>query len=256
MGLAFNTREPDVGLPLHFSSGPVQLGGFHPLDDPRNNITFPSSVAELTPHLPGTRYVDQRGGGEYVYVKSTVAVALGNLVAPAANVALVSNDIIVASSTASKIVTTTGGWTAGAYAGDFFRAYTGTGLNQSARIVWNTANTLYLDRDLPTALDGTTDFYIFRPYTIALTAATANSICTGVGISTITGNNYFGWVQVAGYCPMVLSAAAITTALPVGASGTAGKADDLSITGGAIGCAMLAAGGADELIPVMLRKLC
>ncbi len=254
MGMNFNTRQVDAVLPFHWASGPVGIGGTDVYDDVRHNILPPTTVQGPAPYLPGQRIRDPKSGQEFCYVKATVAVTVGQLLAPATSVA-VANGVTNAGS--GGTIVTAQAWTVGAYAGDFFMVNGGTGPGQAARILWNTATTLYLDRELAVALDATSDFVIYRPFSVALTAAATGDICVGVSTGTFTGDGYYGWMQVSGFCPMILAEAAIAAGASISASATAGKA--IGGAGGAgdglIGFAIAAASGADVFFGGMLQSI-
>lgn len=250
MGLNFNTRQVDAVLPFHFSAGPVGIGDVDPYDSKYQNIAAPTTPQNPSPLLPGLVLSDPRSGQQWQYVKATVAVTLGQLLAPATSVA-VANGITNAG--AGATIVTAQAWTVGAYAGDFFFVNGGTGVGQAARILWNTATTLYLDREMTVALDTTSDFVIDRPFSVALSAATADTIVSGVSVGVLTGANYYGWMQTQGYCPMVLAAGAVAAGVSIGASTTAGSADDAAIANGAIGMSVAAASGAAIFFGALLR---
>jgi hypothetical protein len=164
--------------------------------------------------------------------------------------------------TNGRIDLSTQTWVVGDYAGDFMVVNTGTGAGQAARILWNTVatasvGTLYLDRQLVTALDATSDVVIYRPFSVALTGAATGDICVGVSVGTLTGANSYGWMQVAGFCPMVLSEAAIAANAYISASATAGKAIAAAggVGDGGIGFAVTAAAGATEIFGAVLQRL-
>lgn len=260
----FDTRGVDAVLPYHFSAGPVGIGDTNPYDSKYQNITISTVPGSATPLLIGSRLSDPRSGQEYAYVKTTVAAVVGNLLAPAASVAI-ANSVAAAitnNGTNGRIDVSGVTWTAGDFAGDFVLVNTGTGAGQLARILWNTAataavGTLFLDRTFATALDATSDLVIYRPFTVKLTAAATGDVCCGVSVGTLTGSGSFGWMQVAGFCPHVLAEAAIAAGAAISASATAGQA--IAVAGGVgdgqIGWAIAAAGGAAEPFGAMLFRL-
>lgn len=260
----FDTRSVDAVLPYHFSAGPVGIGDVHPYDSKYQNIAVSTVPGSATPLLIGMGVQDPRSGQEYRYIKTTVAVTPGQLLAPAAAVAITNSVPSGAANngTNGKIDQSGVTWTAAAYAGDFLLVNTGTGSGQGARILWNTAataatGTLYLDRQLATALDTTSDIVIYRPYSVKLTAAAAGDICVGVSCGTLTGDGYYGWMQTAGFCPFLISEAAIAAQAGIHASATAGKAVGSAGAAGdaEIGWALAAASGADEFFAAMLYRL-
>lgn len=265
MPINFDTRGVDATLPYHFSAGPVGIGDTNPYDSKYSNILASTTPGTQPPLLIGSTLSDPRSGQVFRYVKATVAtVIVGSLLAPAASVAI-TNSVpsgVANNGTNGRIDQSAVTWVAGDYAGDFLVVNTGTGAGQCARILWNTAataavGTLYLDRQLATALDNTSDIVIYRPFSVALTAAAAGDVCVGVSCQILTAANYYGWMQIGGFCPMVLSEAAIAAGAAIGASGTAGKAIAAAggVGDGTIGYAIAAASGATEIFAAVLQSL-
>lgn len=268
MALAFNTRRIDAVMPFHWSTGPIGISELDPYSNKYQNILAPTSTASpaaVVPLLPGHTLSDPRSGQVFRYVKSTVAVTVGQLLAPAASVALTNalTGLTIDSSnngTDGVVQAASVTWTAGAYAGDFLSVITGTGPGQAARIVWNTGvtagtGTLYLDRQLDTALAADSDLVIYRPYSVKLSSTSAGSVVNGVSIGTLTGDGYYGWMQVAGPCAAVLcTAVAITGGEGIHNSATAGSAAVGASASGDVsfGYALVTTSGAAELFPAHL----
>lgn len=96
---------------------------------------------------------------------------------------------------------------------------------------------------LPTYIVNTTTT-AFDPYAVGVFRSDQVDLASGD----------FALVQVSGYAE-VISAAAIAAGAGVGASTTAKKCDDASLTvGGTIGAALEAAAGADENVAVLLTR--
>ena len=164
-------------------------------DDPSRNY----------PLMLGTRF-ETEDGRVFRYVQMTGgAAALGTVLERAGAVAV---DTVSSGSDLLTITKASAGWTAGAYAGDY--AYIDESAapaeeGQCRRILQNTTDTLYLDRPLTTALDVTDcDLTIIRPYRmIAATAAVTTPVSGVSAVGAIT-ENYYGWIQVRGFCEHIL----------------------------------------------------
>lgn len=186
------------------------------------------------------RYVKMTGGG----------LSMGKLVKPAAVVDI--DDLTCADGTGPDGATTTiityatGGWTAGAYVGWYFKADTGaTGSEEALKIVGNTASALTLEKSIGTDMADDDDGEIIAPLgSVVITAidTTTQKAC-GVGIGTIT-QNYYGWVQIKGYGNVIATTGLTETkeATPGGATTTGQCADSSATTDYMIGWCVAAGG--------------
>lgn len=187
-----------------------------------NQITFQATNQTST----GADFqIGQQGqtpnGNIYVYVQAAVAVANGAAVIPTAAVS-VSN---VSSSTNNLnqivyITKASAGWTNGQFAGDYVTVDTGTGVGQFARIMDNTADTLYLyGAGLGTALSvsdsGIKITKLWHVSPAAITSKKQN--CQGIAQVAFAAGE-FGWVLQKGV-GQVAAGVALT---PIGSDFTTG----------------------------------
>lgn len=161
----------------------------------RQTTTAQGSIA------PGQRAVTP-DGREWVYVKADSALAQGSVAVPNA----VASADLVSSSQDSQgrnvyITYSTGGWTAGAYAGGYVVVDDGTGKGQMARIIDNTADTLILDPAdaLSTALSvADSDITINTPFLVDKAAVTS-MVQQAVGIAQVAFSaGDYGWLLTRG----------------------------------------------------------
>ena len=141
-------------------------------------------------------------GRQWVYVKTTDALAKGKVAIQGAVVAV---DTVSSSTDAlGRIVYITkaaAGWTVGAYEDDLVVVDDGTGKGQTAKIKTNTADTLelYPETALATALAVVdSDITIVRPNHV-LIAAVTSKVQGAIGIAqTAFAANDFGWLLTNG----------------------------------------------------------
>ena len=201
-------------------------------------------------------------GRRFRYTKMTgTALALGEIVMPATKVAVTNatsaNGTGPDGATTTIITDADGAFTADFYKGWFFQVATGmTGSTEPIKVVGNTATTLILEKSITTALTtaGTDDGELLAGPAASI-LSTANDLdvaVNGVGIGTIT-QNYFGWVQVAGWAAVLSDAIAEGESVcPGGDAAGQGIAADSDADNNIIGVC-IAASGTNEYSTVDLR---
>ncbi len=209
----YDSRGVDPTQPSGFQTGPGDLPLSEPLRDSRyQNIAAPDTDnANPTLFLPlGT--VLERGGNRYVYIQASEAIAEGQVVTFDQSGA--TSVDVVASDDGGYTVTpqTSPSWTPDAYKGYFMTVDDGIGEGQTRRIGGNSADSLFLEDPLTTALTvaGVSDITIWTPYRVQLTdGATLVEPVVGVAITALT-DEYYGFIQCEGLCEGVICDAAMT----------------------------------------------
>ena len=204
MSQNYNSRGQVALLPYHaYSIG--NAGGESIFDSRHHNVAAGAAIAAEEHLYLGARY-ETPDGRVFRYVQMTGgAAALGTVLERAANVAV---DTVSSGSDLLTITEASAGWTAGAYAGDY--AYIDESAaaaeeGQCRRILQNTTDTLYLDRPLTTALDVTDcDLTIIRPFRMIAATAAITTPVSGVSALGVITENYYGWIQVRGFCEHIL----------------------------------------------------
>lgn len=163
-----------------------------------NQITFQATTQTST---AAAFQVGQQGqtpsGSIYVYVKAAGAISAGNAVIPntVTTVTTVSSSV----NNLNQIVYITkasAGWTNGQFAGDYLLVNTGTGTGQVARIMDNTADTLYLfGSGLTTALSvSDSGIAIYHQWVVVKAAVTSKiQNCNGIAQVAFASGEY-GWI--------------------------------------------------------------
>lgn len=165
----------------------------------------------------GQQGVDARGR-VWVYGQATEATTKGHCLRAAADVDadLVSSPVD-SNGNYTRIYYSTGGWTAGAYEGDWAFINDGTGEGQAAPIVGNSVDTLHLDQAyaLGTALAvADSDLTIHRPFHWRKTAASMfKQLCLGFAQVAFT-SDYYGWVLKEGI-GVAVAGEALTAGTPI-----------------------------------------
>lgn len=169
-----------------------------------NQITFQNVYQTTTsPNFKLGERAQTPDGREWVYVKTTDALAKGNV---AIQGAVVGVDEVVSSNDAlgRKVYITkaSAGWTVGAYEDDLVVVDDGTGKGQTAKIKTNTADTLelYPETALATALTvaGASDITIVRPAHVLIAAVTSmKQGAVGCAQVAFSANDY-GWLLTNG----------------------------------------------------------
>ena len=203
----YNSRGQEALLPYQ-AFNINNLGGETIHDDRHHNLAGTTAATDDPsrnyPLLLGARR-ETPDGRMWVYVQMTGAAAvLGSVLA---SNAVVGEDTV--SSSSDLLIIETGGvdttWVAGAFAGDYVYVDAGTGEGQCRRILQNTATALHLDRPLATALAvADSDITIMRPFHVRKVPAGITEVVAGVALAAIT-ENYYGWMQVRGFCEHVLA---------------------------------------------------
>ncbi len=163
-----------------------------------NQITFQSTTQTST---AASFQIGQQGqtpnGNTYVYVVAAGAITAGMAVIP--NTVTTVTTVSSSTNNLGQIVYITkasAGWTNGQFAGDYVLVNTGTGTGQTARIMDNTADTLYLfGSGLATALSvSDSGIAIYHQYQV-IKAAVTSKIQNTLGIAQATfASGEFGWV--------------------------------------------------------------
>lgn len=206
--MTYNSRSVNAALPIGSYAG-AAMHMAENIVDGANRYHDKTTTDEL---LNVGTLVMTRDGRCFRYVQMTGAAALlGSVLQAAADV---GEDTVSSSSDLMQIET--GGvdttWTAGDFVGDFVYVDDGTGEGQCRRIVANGTTWLRLDRALTTALAvADSDITIIRPYKVRKALAAITTPVAGVAVAAIT-QNYYGWMQVYGFCEHVLIDDATSTA--------------------------------------------
>ncbi len=163
-----------------------------------NTITFQSTTQTSTgADFPIGQQGQTPNGNIYVYVKAAGALTLGGPVIP--NTVTTVTTVSSSTNNLGQIVYITkasAGWTNGVYAGDYVLVNAGTGSGQIARIMDNTADTLYLyGTGLATALSvSDSGIAIYHEFNV-ITAAITSKIQNTVGIAQVAfASGEYGWV--------------------------------------------------------------
>lgn len=188
---------------------------------------FPSDITAIdtTQGFPlGTRGLDDKGN-EYVYVQNLATGAtwaVGKVLMPAATVTAAAT--VTSSTDKLTISKTSWGLTAGAYSGYYVFVTNGGDEGDLKVIKGNDATNLFLETALTSALNGTSALAIFHPYVCDLTTASGQVVPVGVAMAAVTVGNY-GWAQVRGVAPVIVSTGAPTAAknIATGGATTAGQ---------------------------------
>ncbi len=241
MASQWETAGPNPKIQFLYNSPPPMLGGFPPNESPLHNVTSPGTVVPGSglPNL-GLEYRSHDGRRWRLIRFEGGDLTIGELAKPIDDV---DEDTVSSSTDLKSITQPSASWTAGAYIGRYVYVNEGTGVGQCRRIVWNTVDTIFVERPLGLALAvGTSDIEIIAPHTLRLTASGDDEIVAGVGAViakaddtgvitdvSIAEDNY-GWVQTEGFCETVLYAAASVVDRPISNSETAGRAEDVVTT--------------------------
>lgn len=163
-----------------------------------NQITFQAANQTSTAaSFPIGQQGQTPNGNIYVYVQAAGAITTGNAVIP--NTVTTVTTVSSSTNNLGQIVYITkaaAGWTNGAFAGDYVLVNTGTGTGQIARIMDNTADTLYLfGTGLATALSvSDSGIAIYKQWHVVKSAITTKiQNCNGIAQATFASGEY-GWI--------------------------------------------------------------
>jgi hypothetical protein len=173
------------------------------------------SANESVQSAPLGSIVFDEYGSEYRYVQNgeaSTAFARGKVAMQEA-----ATDVDTVSSSTDLLSITNSGstWTAGQFSG--FQVYVndGTGEGQLRYIIGNSADTLFLQLALTTALAvADSDILIFNPFVVNLATASGQTVPMGVAIGAITAG-YFGWLQITGVAEVLVGAGVAVANLAV-----------------------------------------
>ncbi len=239
MASQWETSGPNPKIQFLYNSPPPMLGGFPPNESPLHNVANPGTIVPGVglPNL-GLEYRSHDGRRWRLVRIEGSAITIGELATPIADV---DEDTVSSSTDLKSITQPAASWTAGAYVGRYVYVDAGTGAGQCRRIVWNTVDTIFVERPLGLALAvATSDIVIIAPHTLEVASAGVTEIVAGVasviakaddlgliGDICIAEDSY-GFVQTEGFCEAVACAAAVTidNSLTVDAS-AAGQANDV-----------------------------
>lgn len=221
----FNSRTVDPVFFKTYHGPPADLPVSEPLRESRyQNVQDVEGTATYPMPELGQGYTTY-DGRVFRFVKFTAAAAEGNVLTHAAPVAI--GTTVTSDSSFTELTKTAAFGTVNQYQGYFCSVTAGGQNGFTRRVVGNTADTIFLEDPLPGALNGSSTLSLWHPYAVRLTvagAANTRKVC-GVAIGTITGNGYFGFMQVFGHCDTVLVDAAVAgDGVLTGSSAVAGQA--------------------------------